>query len=116
VSATAALDAVERIVRGGGEPDEVLREVLVTVVEQGGAMWAGILFDEDGELVLGPHAGVAEPGARRRASVVDDGLPVAELVVDGLDDQPLIDRVALAVSPYCRAGWNSGTVPWEELS
>jgi hypothetical protein len=116
VSSTAAVEAIERIVNRGGDPDDVLRDVVATVVDRGGAMWAGILFDEDGELMLGPHAGVAEPGARRQTPVVCDGSPIGELAVDGLDDQPLIERIALLISPYCRAGWSTGAAPWEEPS
>jgi hypothetical protein len=115
VSSSATLEAVDRIVNRGGAAEGVLRDVVAVIVDRGGAMWAGLLFDEDGELMLGPHSGVAEPGARRRAPVVDAGAPVAELVVDGLDDQPLIERVALVISPYCRAGWEAGLIHWEEL-
>jgi hypothetical protein len=36
-----------------------------------------------------------------------EGARLGELAVDGLDDQPLIDRVAALIAPYCR--------PTEEL-
>src|SRR4029077_14605840 len=71
------------------------------------AVWAAVLFNDEGELILGPHAGIAEPGARRQAAIISEGAHVGELAVDGLDDQELIDRVAALVSPYCR--------PQEEL-
>jgi hypothetical protein len=46
-------------------------------------------------------AGVAEPGERREAPIVFDGAHVAQLTVDGLDDQPLIDSVAALIARYC---------------
>ena len=44
MSATGALEAAERILNRGGEADEVLRQVVRAVVEQGGFAWAGIFF------------------------------------------------------------------------
>jgi hypothetical protein len=52
-------------------------------------------------LIAGPHAGAAEPGQRREAPIVLDGAQVAQLTVDGLDDQQLIERVAVLISRYC---------------
>ena len=53
-----ALEAIDRILNRGGEADDVLRAVVAALVERGGCSWAGILFAEEGELVLGPEAGV----------------------------------------------------------
>ena len=57
-----------------------------------------LIYDE-GELIVGPHAGVAEPGERREAPIVFNGARVAQLTVGGLDDQPLIERLAAFISP-----------------
>ena len=44
----------------------MLRAVVAALVERGGCAWAGILFAENGELVLGPEAGEPDPDARRQ--------------------------------------------------
>jgi hypothetical protein len=102
MSASDLLEAVERIVDRDGDPEDVLQHAVTAIVERGGALWAAVLVNDEGELILGPHAGVAEPGARRQAPIVRDGARIGELAVDGLDDQPLIERIAAALSPYCR--------------
>ena len=101
MTASDLFDAVERIADRGGDATDVLQAIVATIVELGGAMFAAVLFYDEGELIVGPHAGVAEPGERREAPIVLDGAAVAQLVVDGLDDQPLIERVAVLISPYC---------------
>ena len=55
------------------------------LVDPGACSWAGILFVESGELVLGPQP---RSRARRRVQVpvVFEGSRVAELAVDGCDD------------------------------
>jgi hypothetical protein len=108
-----ALDAVDRILNRGGDADDVLRGVVAALVERGGCAWAGILFAEEGDLVLGPQAG--EPSAEQRTQipVVYRGDRVAELVVDGCDDRAFLDRVAVLISAHCLVGWDTGGVPWE---
>ena len=111
-----ALDAVDRVLNRGGDADDVLRAVVEVVVTRGGAAWAGILFVEDGELVLGPEAGEQQPGTRTQLPVVYKGDRVAELVVDGCEDRPFLERVALLISAYCLVGWDTGGVPWNAVS
>jgi hypothetical protein len=114
MSSTSALDAVERILGRGGDADDVLREVVAALHEQAGYPWAGILFVEAGELVLGPHAG--EPGAQRTSvPVVWQGERVAELAVDDApeEDRMFLERVALLVSGHCLVGWDTGGETWE---
>jgi hypothetical protein len=108
-----ALDAIDRILNRGGDVDDVLREVVAVLVERGGCSWAGILFSEQGELVLGPEAGEPDPGIRVQVPVVYSGDRVAELVVDGCDDRAFLDRVATLISVHCLVGWDTGGVPWE---
>jgi len=108
-----ALDAIDRILNRGGEVDDLLREVVGTLVERGGCTWAGILFAEPAELVLGPRAGTPHPEARVQIPVVYRGDRVAELVVDGCDDRAFLERVATLVSVHCLVGWDTGGVPWE---
>jgi hypothetical protein len=108
-----ALDAIEGIVEGGGDADEVLRGVVAALVEHAGCDWAAILFVEAGELVLGPEAGVPWPDARTRTPVAYDGVGVAELVADGCDDPALLERVAERIAAFCLVGWDTGGVPWD---
>ena len=95
------LAAVERIAARGGDAPDVLQATVATIVDRGGAKWAAVLFNDEGELIVGPHAGAAEPGERRTAPIVFKGADVGQLAVDGLDDQPLIERIAALISPYC---------------
>ena len=110
---TSALDAVDRALGEGGDADDVLRAVVDRVVTHGGAAWAGILFVENGELVLGPEAGEQRPSERIHVPVVYDAERVAELVADGSDDRAFLEHVAVLISPYCLVGWDTGGVPWD---
>ncbi|HWB22108.1 MAG TPA: hypothetical protein VG652_04415 [Gaiellaceae bacterium] len=111
----AALAAVERAL-GGDEPDDVLRDAIAALVEHGGCAWAGILFVEDGTLVLGPSAGEPQPESRSQLPVVFQRDRVAELVADGCGDGDFLERVAALLAPYCLVGWDTGGVPWESVS
>jgi len=110
---TGALEAVRAIVESGGEPDEVLRGVVDTLVESGAATWAGILFAESGELVLGPEAGAPTGERRIHVPVLYAGASVAELAVEGCGDQALPEQVAALLPEHCLVGWDTGGTPWE---
>jgi hypothetical protein len=101
VSASDVLEVVGRIIERGGDSEDVLRATVTAIVDRGDAKWAAVLFNDEGELIVGPHAGVAEPGERRTATVIQEGAHLGELAVDGLDDQALIERVASLIAPYC---------------
>jgi hypothetical protein len=101
VSASDVLEIVDRIVERGGESEDVLQATVTSIVDRGGAKWAAVLLNDEGELIVGPHAGVAEPGERRTATIVHEGAPLGELAVDGLDDQSLIELVASLIAPHC---------------
>jgi hypothetical protein len=101
VSAAEVLEAVDRIVQGGGDAEDILQATVTAIVDRGGATWAAVLFNDEGELIVGAHAGVAQPGERRTAPIVFNGAHVGELAVDGLDDEPLIERIASLIAPYC---------------
>jgi hypothetical protein len=109
---SAALEAIDRILNRGGDADDVLRAVVEALVRRGGCSWAGILFFERGELVLGPEAGQPDPGLRVQVPVLYKGDHVAELVVDGCTDAVLLERVAVLISAHCLVGWDTGGVPW----
>ena len=107
------LEALDRVLNRGGDADDVLRAVVDIVA--GPFAWAGILFREDGRLVLGPSSGEPDESLRTTVPVSFQGSPVAALAVDGeLDDaaRAFVDRVALLISPYCLVGWDTGGEEW----
>ena len=108
----AALAAIDEIVGSGEEADDVLRDVVAALVEHGGCAWAGILFAEERELVLGPEAGEPDPGLRVQLPVVYEGARVAELVVDGCDDTAFLNEVANRITTHCLVGWDTAGEPW----
>jgi hypothetical protein len=109
----AALAEVDAILDRGGDVDDVLRSVVAALVDPGGCAWAGILFAEAGDLVLGPEAGTPGP-QRAQVPVVYEGTRVAELVADGCDEPALLEAVAGRISELCLVGWDTGGVPWPE--
>jgi hypothetical protein len=114
-SSSAALAAVDKIVAGGGDADDILRRVVAALHDDAGYAWAGLFFVEDGALALGPEAGVADEEHRTGVPVLWQGDRVAELVVDGAapDDAAFLERVADLISGYCLVGWDTGGEPWE---
>jgi hypothetical protein len=116
VSTAGALTAIDDILSRGGEADDVLRHVVGALVADGGCAWAAILFNDAGELMLGPQAGEAQPDRRLQVPVAWQGTRVAELAADGCDDRELLERAAPLVASYCLVGWDTGGVPWEEVS
>jgi hypothetical protein len=113
VSAGGVVEAVDGILAGGGDADEVLRAVVAALVQRGGCDWAGILFVENGELVLGPEAGGQRREARRSEPVLWEGERIAELVADGCDDAAVLRAIATRISEHCLVGWDTGGVPWD---
>jgi len=105
------VSALDVIIAAGGEPDEVLRKVVAGLVESGAATWAGILFVESGDLVLGPEAGTPA-GDAVRVPVLYDGKPVAELAAEGADPA-LLQRVAGLIGEHCLVGWDTGGEAWD---
>lgn len=41
---------------------------------------------------------------------------VADLVADGCADPAFLERIAVAISPHCLVGWDTGGVPWDAIS
>jgi putative methionine-R-sulfoxide reductase with GAF domain len=110
---TAELAEIEAIVGRGGDADDVLRQVVAALARR--YAWAGILFVEDGELALGPEAGTPDATRRTTVPVTWQGDRVAELAVDGAqeEDSTLLERVATLVSGHCLVGWDTGGESWE---
>ena len=81
-----ALEAIERILDLGEDPDDVLRGVVAELVREPRIAWVGIQFLEDGVLVLGPEAGAADAASRTAVPVTYQGTVVGELAADGEAD------------------------------
>ena len=107
------VERIEAILGREGDADDVLREVVALLAERYG--WAGILFVEEGELVLGPQAGTPDPAARTQVPVAFNGDRIAELAVDGApeEDRTSLERVAELVAGHCLVGWDIGGEDWE---
>jgi putative methionine-R-sulfoxide reductase with GAF domain len=108
-----ALGAIDRILDRGGDADDVLRAVVAELARAPGVEWAGILFLEHGELVLGPEAGVPDEGRRLHVPVAYQGAPVGALAIDGAADAALLERTAAAISAQVLLGWDTGGEAWE---
>jgi len=87
-SDSGALEAVERILNRGGDPDDVLRDVVWTLERRTGAR-VGVTRD-------------APPAGAQVHPIVWEGRKVATLWVDTDVHDALFARVAVIVSPYCR--------------
>jgi hypothetical protein len=109
----STLDALERIMNGGGEPDDVLRSAVGVLVGEPGVAWAGIAFLEEGELALGPSAGEPDESKRVRVPVAFQGSPVGELWVDGEAERAFLERVAGIISAHVLVGWDTRGEGWE---
>lgn len=115
---SGALEAIDRILNRGGDPDDVLRAVIAVLRERGGFAWAGIAFVESGELRLGPETGEStdEPASY---AIAFRGDRVAELQVSPApqeeESRRFIERVALLISPHCLVGWDTGGLPWDQV-
>jgi hypothetical protein len=110
---TRALEEVSRIIGGGSDADDVLRAVVAALVREPAVEWAGVLFVDDGALVLGPEAGVADAARRTGVSVFYDGAVVGELAIDGIAETALLEQVALLISTHVLLGWDTGGEAWE---
>lgn len=103
---------LDDILSRGEDADDALRGVVEALVAQAGCAWAGILFVEGDELVLGPHAGEPDPGLRLQVPVAYEGSRVAELVVDGCNEPGFLAVVAARIAEYCLVGWDTAGEPW----
>jgi hypothetical protein len=90
-----ALEAVERILNRGGEPDDVLRAVLEALHARGVA-FGKVLFAGNGRPVDGPSVG---EGDGIVLPVVFGGTEVGSLEL-AVSDVAFAERVAILVSPY----------------
>jgi hypothetical protein len=108
-----ALEAVDEILAAGGDADDVLRAVVQVIAAEPDVDWAGILFVEEGALVLGPESGSADAGRRRSVPIAYRGERVGELAADGDADEALLAQVADRVAAHVLLGWDTGGETWE---
>jgi hypothetical protein len=110
-----ALEAVDRILNRGGDPDDVLRGVLDVL--HGFYPYVAISFVEEGSLVPGPSQGTAQEPLERLEIAFRD-VKVAEPKVapppEDDEERALLQRVGLLISPHCLVGWDTGGEPWPE--
>jgi hypothetical protein len=95
------------------DADEQLRQTVSELAAREGCVWAGIYFVEEGDLVLGPEAGVPDPEQRASVPVIWRDTRVAELAVDGDVDPSELETVAAGIADLCLVGWDTGGESWE---
>jgi len=110
---TRALEALDRILNRGGDADDVLRSAVAILVEEPGIAWAGIAFQEEGTLTVGPQAGEPDEARRIRTPVVYREATVGELWVDGEADPAFLERFVLLVSQHVLIGWDTQGERWD---
>jgi hypothetical protein len=108
-----ALEALDRILNRGGEPDDVLRAVVDVLADGPAIAWVGIAFEEEGELALGPSRGEADEARRTRVPISFRGSRVGELWVDGDAEPAFLERVAVLISAHVLIGWDTRGEGWE---
>ena len=110
---TQVLEAFDRILDRGGEPDDVLRDVAGMLADSPGIAWAGIAFLDEGVLVLGPSAGEPDPSRRVSVPIVFQGSGVGELWIDGDAERTVLERVADRLSGHVLIGWDTRGEAWD---
>lgn len=109
-----AVEAVERILDGAADADQILRDT-VTVLAEHFETGVGIRFVEEGAFTDGPWSG--DPSAPADAVPIRyNGGVVAEIVSTiSLDVSARLawERVALLISAFCLVGWDTGGENWE---
>jgi len=93
--------------------DEQLRQTVSGLAARDDCVWAGILFVEDGSLVLGPEAGTPDLGRRTTVPVLWRGTRVAELAADGTVAQADLESIAAGIADLCLVGWDTGGEVWQ---
>jgi hypothetical protein len=110
---TRPLEALDRVLERGGEPDDVLREATAVLADEPTVAWAGVAFLEDGDLVLGPASGVPDEARRTRVPIAYQGEPVGELWVDGDAHDGFLGQFAARIAAHVLIGWDTGGEGWE---
>ncbi len=110
----AVVAAVQTIVDGAEEADQILLGTIAHLAERYGA-GVGLRFVEEGTFTEGPWAG--EPAERRTEVPIHyDGELVGEFITAAeLDDdaRATFEAVAAIICDYCLVGWDIGGEDWE---
>jgi len=109
---SGALEAVERVLNRGDEADDVLRQVVAILHERLGR-FIRISFVEAEGVVPGPAVG--DETGTTPFQIAFQGRRVADLEAGGdltADDNALLERIAILVSPYALVGWDMGGEEW----
>jgi hypothetical protein len=96
VEQRGALEAVERILNRGGEPEDVVGAVLEALRARGVA-WANVRLTENDRVVGGPAVG--DRGVGIVAPVVFEATKIGSLEL-AAGDWAFVERVAVLISPY----------------
>jgi putative methionine-R-sulfoxide reductase with GAF domain len=107
------IDIVARLVEEGGDVDDILRGVVSALAARSNLSWAGIAFNEDGTLRLGPCSGQADEARREHVPIAIDDAVVGELWVDGESRCDELGQVAALIAPYVLIGWDTGGEVWD---
>jgi hypothetical protein len=110
---TPSLEALDRLLERGGEPDDVLRSATAVLADEPTVAWAGIAFLEEGDLVLGPATGEPDETRRTRVPIAYKGDPVGELWIDGEPDQGLLEQIAVRIAAHVLIGWDTRGEGWD---
>jgi hypothetical protein len=108
-----ALEALDRVLSHGGEPDDVLRATVAILTDEPGISWAGVRFLDEGQLTTGPESGDADESRRTQIPVTYQGAQVGELWIDGVAEPAFLERVALLISAHVLIGWDTRGEAWE---
>jgi putative methionine-R-sulfoxide reductase with GAF domain len=103
---------IARVVDEAADADAALREVVRILAEEPGVVHVAIAFAEEGALVVGPHAGVADATRRTVAPVLYQDAVVGELRVDGVVEPELVTQVARLIAAHVLLGWDTGGEDW----
>jgi hypothetical protein len=109
---------VQEVIDRGEEADEILRASLAAVHEGAGAPWSAIAFVEEGQMVIGPVAGIApddRPAPALALPIVYRGDTVAALWLGSAPEPAIVaelERTAVLLAPYCLVGWDTGGEEW----
>jgi putative methionine-R-sulfoxide reductase with GAF domain len=103
---------IRELVERGGEADETLRAIVARLADEHG--WAGVYLVEGDELAPGPSSGVEPDQPTASVAIKYEGRMIGELRV--ARDSPALDEIADAIAPLCLVAWDTGGVPWSDLS
>ena len=110
----AVVAAIQAIVDGADEADQILLGTIAKLAERYGA-GVGIRFVEEGTFTAGPWAGPSG-SAMTQVPIHYDAELVGEFVASvELDEaaRATFEAVAAIVGDYCLVGWDIGGEDWE---